>query len=137
MRPRRVLATSIAVGGGVIVALAAAEAALAVSAPAPGQMAPVPIGPVHLKPVTTTPHLLPDASPAQQVRQLVQCRGTMFAVGSFATIEQGKRRYSRENVVSFSASSPYTVSSWAPKISYPYQCAAVEPFYIRGGVGAE
>lgn len=56
-------------------------------------------------------------SPAQQVRQIVQCKGTMFAVGTFATIEQGSRRYTRHNVLSFSARPPYAVSSWAPAVN--------------------
>jgi len=41
----------------------------------------------------------------------------MFAVGTFTTIEQGSKRYTRHNVVSFSAKPPYAVSSWAPAIN--------------------
>ena len=74
-------------------------------------------GPVRAHPVTTTPHLAPDDNPFQQIRQIVQCKGTMFAVGTFTTIEQGSKRYTRHNVVSFSAKPPYKVSSWAPAIN--------------------
>jgi len=77
----------------------------------------VPRGPVSAHPVTTTPHLAPTDKPFQQIRQIVQCKGTMFAVGTFTTIEQGRKRYTRHNVVSFSARPPYTVSSWAPVIN--------------------
>jgi hypothetical protein len=77
----------------------------------------VPIGPVHAHPVTSTPHLAPTDNPAQQIRQIVQCKGTMFAVGSFTTIEQGRRRFARADVISFRAKAPYRLSSWAPKIA--------------------
>jgi hypothetical protein len=113
MRPRRVLAACVTASTAALLAVAVAQEATAT----PEQSAPVPIGPVNLKPVTTTPHLLPQASPAQQVRQLMQCKGTMFAVGTFSTIEQGTKTYTRENAVSFNASSPYTVTSWAPRIN--------------------
>ncbi|HUC58319.1 MAG TPA: hypothetical protein VMA95_13025 [Streptosporangiaceae bacterium] len=119
MRPRRLLTACVTVTAAVAAALLAAQAATAVPVRTarPQQMAPVPIGPVQLKPMTTTPHLLPTASPAQQVRQLVQCKGTMFAVGTFSTIEQGTQTYARQNAMSFKATSPFTVSSWAPKIN--------------------
>jgi len=77
----------------------------------------LPPGPVQAHPVATTPHLAPNDNPAQQIRQIVQCKGTMFAVGTFTTIEQGRKSYARHNVVSFSATAPYTVSSWAPVVN--------------------
>lgn len=76
-----------------------------------------PAGPVHAQPVTTTPRLADDDNPAQQIRQIVQCKGTMFAVGTFTVIKQGSKSYPRSNVVSFSAKPPYPVSSWAPAIN--------------------
>src|SRR5580692_253336 len=119
MRPRRVLAACVTTSAAVLVALVAAQAATA--GPArnlmPQRTSPAPIGPVHLEPVTTTPHLPPSSTPAQQVRQLVQCKGTMFAVGTFTTIEQGSTTFPRQNAMSFSAASPYTVTSWAPAIN--------------------
>ncbi len=81
------------------------------STPAP------PIGPVSVHPVTTTPHLPPTSSPPQQIRQLVQCQGTMYAVGTFSKIERGTVSHLRYNVMSFKATSPYTVSTWAPKVN--------------------
>lgn len=76
-----------------------------------------PHGPVLAHPALSTPHLAPNDNPAQQIRQIVQCKGTMFAVGTFTTIEQGSKRYTRHNVVSFAAKPPYRVSSWAPKVN--------------------
>ncbi len=40
----------------------------------------------------------------------------MYAVGSFSSIKQGSRTYTRSNVFSFSASPPYQVTSWAPRV---------------------
>jgi hypothetical protein len=77
----------------------------------------LPAGPVLGHPVTTTPHLAANDNPAQQVRQIVQCKGTMFAVGTFSIIKKGSKSYTRHNAMSFSATPPYTVSSWAPVIN--------------------
>ena len=71
---------------------------------------------VSATPASNTPHLPATSSPTQQVRQLVQCGGTMYAVGSFSSIKQGSTSFSRTDLVSFSASSPYTVTSLAPVV---------------------
>src|SRR5436305_5268556 len=73
---------------------------------------------VQPKPASGTPQLYPNGS-TEQVRQLVQCGGTMYAVGSFTRIQQGSSGpvYTRNNVFSFSATSPYTVTSWAPSVN--------------------
>ena len=102
-----------------ILAVAAAAGLLAFSVPAAeagtgGQ--PPPPGVVSATPASGTPHLPATSSPTQQVRQLVQCGGTMYAVGSFSSIKQGSTTYARTDLVSFSASSPYTVTSWAPVV---------------------
>ena len=76
-----------------------------------------PAGVVSYAPVTDTPHLKATAdNPAQQIRQLVQCGKTMYAVGSFTTIVRQNSTYTRSNIVSFSASAPYTVTSLAPHV---------------------
>jgi hypothetical protein len=76
-----------------------------------------PVGVVSPTPVSTTPHLKATAdNPVQQIRQLVQCGNTMYAVGTFNTIVQGSTTYTRQNVFSFSASAPYTVTNWAPNV---------------------
>jgi hypothetical protein len=100
-------------------AVPAAAGLLAFSIPAAeagtgGQ--PPPPGVVSATPASGTPHLPATSSPTQQVRQLVQCGGTMYAVGSFSSIKKGSSTFSRTDLVSFSASSPYTVTSWAPVV---------------------
>ncbi len=102
-----------------ILAAAAATGVLAFSIPAAeagtgGQ--PPPPGVVSAAPASNTPHLPATSSPTQQVRQLAQCGGTMYAVGTFSSIKQGSTSYARSDVFSFSASSPYTVTSWAPVV---------------------
>ncbi len=69
-------------------------------------------------PASNTPHLNAKAdNPVQQIRQIVQCGNTMYAVGSFSQILQGSKSYTRSNVVSFSATAPFTVTSWAPSVN--------------------
>ena len=84
---------------------------------APSFAASPPAGPVSSTPVTNTPHLLPSTSPTQQIRQVVQCGNTVYAVGSFTTIKKGSTSYARNNVVSFSATAPYAVTSWNPNVN--------------------
>ena len=102
-----------------VVAAAAAAGLLAFTIPAAeagtgGQ--PPPSGVVSATPASNTPHLAATSSPTEQIRQLVQCGGTMYAVGSFTSIQRGGTSYARTDVFSFSASSPYTVTSWAPAV---------------------
>jgi hypothetical protein len=70
-------------------------------------------GPVSPVPATGTPALAPTGV-TEQVRQLVECGGTMYAVGSFTQISQGGVTYPRANIVSFSATAPYAITSWTP-----------------------
>ncbi|MGD0063525.1 MAG: hypothetical protein ABSB76_08795 [Streptosporangiaceae bacterium] len=77
-----------------------------------------PAGVVSSTPVTDTPHLkTTDDNPTQQIRQIVQCGNTMYAVGSFTTIIRESSTYTRSDIVSFSATAPYAVSSLAPAVS--------------------
>jgi hypothetical protein len=77
-----------------------------------------PAGVVSAKPATTTPHLkATNDNPTQQIRQLVQCGSTMYAVGTFNLIVQGSTSYTRNNIVSFGVTTPYTVTSWAPNVN--------------------
>jgi hypothetical protein len=76
-----------------------------------------PAGVVSSTPATGTPHF--DATqdnPVEQIRQLVQCGGTMYAVGTFSAIVRGSTTYQRENIFSFSATTPFTVTSFAPDV---------------------
>ena len=79
-----------------------------------------PSGVVSSVPASNTPHLKADESTTQQIRQLVQCGNTMYAVGTFDTIVKGSTIYSRNNIFSFRASAPYTVTSWAPNVVGTY-----------------
>jgi hypothetical protein len=97
-----------------------ALAGLAVAAPAtaaPAQRAvAAPVGPVSATPAAGTPQLASTGT-TQTVRQLVQCGGTMYAVGSFTQIKRYSTSYTRNNIFSFSAASPYKVTSWAPDVN--------------------
>ena len=91
-------------------------AAPAAQAQAAGGEQP-PSGVVSATPASGTPHLNATAdSPVQQIKQLVECGGNMYAVGSFTEIQQGSTTYDRANIFSFKATSPYTVTSFAPKV---------------------
>ncbi len=75
-------------------------------------------GPVSPTPASGTPQLTAyDGVTTDQVRQLVQCGSTMYAVGTFATIKRGSTTYTRNNVFSFSATSPYQVTAWDPNVN--------------------
>ena len=70
-------------------------------------------GPVSPTPDTGTPALAPSGS-TEQVRQLVQCGSTMYAVGNFTQISQNGTTSTHDNIFSFSATAPYTITSWTP-----------------------
>src|SRR5262249_37187042 len=67
-------------------------------------------------PATGTPALHKTGT-TQQIRQLVACGGTMYAVGSFTSIRHGSKIFTRNNIFSFSATAPYQVTSWAPSVN--------------------
>ncbi|HEX9065040.1 MAG TPA: hypothetical protein VF843_08015 [Streptosporangiaceae bacterium] len=75
-----------------------------------------PSGVVSAVPAANTPHLAAVSSSTEQIRQLVQCGGTMYAVGSFTQIKQGSSTYARTDIFSFSATSPFKMTSWAPAV---------------------
>ncbi len=52
----------------------------------------------------------------EQVRQLVPCNGTMYAVGRFSQVKQSGTMYNRNNAFSFSASDG-TVTNWDPNVN--------------------
>src|SRR5262249_33097469 len=79
-----------------------------------------PAGVVSPTPPTNLPHLPANTSPVEQIRQLVQCGGTMYAVGTFTAIRKGSSTFTRNNVVSFQATSPFTVTSWSPNVVGTY-----------------
>ena len=86
-------------------------------------------GPAQARPAATAAQL-PSTTPAsgtpafptvtsrvEQVRQLVQCGGTMYAVGRFSVVDQGGRTFHRGSAFSFRATAPYTMTSWNPRIN--------------------
>jgi hypothetical protein len=73
-------------------------------------------GPVSPVPQEGTPTLV-DTGTTEQIRQLVQCGQNMYAVGTFTQIKQGSITYSRNNVFSFNALTPYLVNPWAPDVN--------------------
>jgi len=73
-------------------------------------------GPVSPTPASGTPKLAKTGS-TETIRQLVECGGTMYAVGQFTEIQRFSTMYPRNNIFSFSASSPFKVTSWAPDVN--------------------
>ena len=69
--------------------------------------------------VASTPTLAPTGV-AEQVRQLVECGGIMYAVGSFTEISgydgTETTTVARNNIFSFSATAPFTLTSWNPDV---------------------
>jgi hypothetical protein len=101
---------------GVIAVTAALLAAGIPAAQAGTGGEPPPAGVVSAVPAAHTPHLAGSTTSTEQIRQLVKCGGTMYAVGSFTQIKQGSSTYARTDIFSFSAAAPFTVTSWAPAV---------------------
>ena len=73
-------------------------------------------GTVSPHPATGTPELAKTGS-VEQIRQLVGCNGTMYAVGTFTSIKQGSHTYTRNNVFSFRQTAPFTITKWTPNVN--------------------
>jgi hypothetical protein len=97
-----------AAGGLLTLGMAAAQAGTGGERPPAGVVSPAP--------ASGTPRLASTSQPREQIRQLARCGGVMYAVGSFSSIKQGSRTFARTDIFSFSASRPYTVTSWAPRV---------------------
>jgi hypothetical protein len=104
-------------------ALIAGIAALACCLPATASAAPASpalVGAVSPTPAKGTPTLVTTGT-TEQIRQLVDCGGTMYAVGTFTQISgwngTSAQTFTRNNVFSFSDTAPYTVSSWDPNVN--------------------
>lgn len=81
-----------------------------------GTVALAATGPVSSTPAKGTPELA-NTGATQTVRQLAQCGNTMYAVGAFSKIKRYSTSYTRHNIFSFSAASPYKVKSWNPDVN--------------------
>ena len=77
-------------------------------------------------PAAGTPQLVPGGS-VKQIRQIAECGGTMYAVGTFSAIEWGGKTYSRHNVFSFSATAPYRIRPWNPDANGEVNSIALTP----------
>jgi hypothetical protein len=100
-----------------ITTTAVAASAVALAGFAPAAQAATPVGPVLSMPVTSIPHFPAQTSTTEQIRQIVQCGSTMYAVGTFTVVKRQSTTYTRNNVFSFSAQPPYAVTSWAPDVN--------------------
>ncbi len=118
-----------AVAGAIVIALAAgtsglASPALAAQSASTGASAAstkqVPTKPasteqVSTTPASNTPHLATTKT-EQNIRQIVQCGNTMFAVGKVWKLIQAGHTFNRDDVFSFSASYPYTMTALNPDV---------------------
>ena len=86
--------------------------------PMNGSGVPAPGTGVWPRPVAGTPHFsVKDSNPIEQIRQLVQCGETMYAVGSFSRIVHRGVTRTRQNVFSFSDTWPFKLTKWRPKVN--------------------
>jgi hypothetical protein len=84
--------------------------------------------------VTPAPWTPAVTSPNATVRQLVQCGSTMFAVGSFSTVQQGGHTYTRKNAFSFNANNG-AVTTWNPNVNGEVNSIAVSANCRRAFLG--
>jgi hypothetical protein len=61
----------------------------------------------------------------------------MYAVGSFTSIKQKTAVYARDNAFSFSATAPYTVSSWDPDVNGTVNSIAFSPDCSQAYLGGQ
>jgi len=103
------------VGGVLIAGIAAGTLCLPA---APALAATSPVSPT---PVAGTPTLVSTGTITETIRQLADCGGTMYAVGSFTEISGNNggstQTFSRTNIFSFSDTAPFTVTSFAPNVN--------------------
>jgi hypothetical protein len=79
-------------------------------------------GPVSPTPVAGTPVLAPTGTITETIRQVADCGGFMYAVGSFTQISGWNgtsiQTVTRNNIFRFQDTSPFTVDqSWAPDVN--------------------
>jgi hypothetical protein len=101
----------------VLTAAAAATALGLLSVPG-GVAGAVAGGPVSATAASWTPQLATSGTDGsiEQVRQLVQCGSTMYAVGRFTQIKKGATVVTRNNAFSFSATNG-TITGWDPNVN--------------------
>ena len=95
-------------------ALIAVTTAGALSLPAAPALAQT--GPVSPTPVAGTPTLVnTPPGTTQTIRQLADCGGTMYAVGTFTQVEWNGTIYDRNNAFAFSDTAPFTMHAVEPE----------------------
>src|SRR5690349_7696500 len=105
---------------GVRSALIAGIAATAVCLPAAPAMAQN--GPVSPTPVAGTPTLVATGT-TEEIRQIADCGGTMYAVGTFTEISgwngSSTQTFTRNHIFSFSdsATNQFAVTTWDPNVN--------------------
>ncbi len=125
-------AGAVSLGGG------AAGVAPAAAAPSASSQASVAqSGPVSNAPAAGTPELTVTGAKNQVIRQIVQCGSTMYAVGSFSEITQNGTTYQRSNIFSFSATKPYTISSWTPSVNGEVNSIALTSSCTHAYIGGQ
>ena len=103
---------------GVRSALIAVGAAGALCLPAAPALAAT--GPVSPTPVAGTPTLVATGT-TEEIRQIADCGGTMYAVGTFTQISgwngSSTQTFTRNRIFSFSDTAPFTITSWDPNVN--------------------
>ena len=94
-------------------------------------------GPVSPKPASGTPHLLKNTSPENMIRQIVQCGSIMYAAGRFSKIIWNGTTYSRDNIFSFHATAPYSITSWNPGTNGKVNSIALSGDCSRAYIGGD
>ena len=112
--------------GVIAVALAAGSAGFAIPGSAGVSAASAASGGVSPTPANGTPQLVaPSGKRAtENVKQLVKCGNQIYAVGDFQTITQAGHTHTRNNIFSFSASPPYTLSKMMVGVNGPVNSIA-------------
>jgi hypothetical protein len=91
-----------------------------------------PAGSVGCRADRGTPHFPATSRRTEQVRQLVECGGRIYAVGTFReVIGYSARRHAmvtfhRRNAFSFSAARPFAVSGWNPNVNGEVNSVALD-----------
>ena len=93
-------------------------------------------GPVSPTPAKGTPALASTGT-TEQVRQIVQCGSTMYAVGTFTQLSQQGTPVSRNNIFSFGATYPYTITSWNPDVNGTVDSIALSPGCTDAYIGGK
>jgi len=84
-------------------------------------------GPVSSVPATGTPELVYGSSaPTEQINVMKQCGNTIYVGGNLSEITQNGTTYTRNGLFSFSATAPYTLSSWSPNVNGNVQSLAFD-----------